>query len=218
MRRNNLSFAGVAFVLVLIFPGISALAQSVTPKGNQSQTKEHTVRVLLNNNGQITESDTVIVVKKGDNLTYSAGNAVIKADTIILSGDGKTRERKVTVIINDNKGSSGKDSVRATCIVTSGDTLGNRAIHDMKWLGDGKRMIIMQDTGGRNFDVAAPGPGTQIRMDNPWRDPFAFDPSDPDIVSYKKKDVGKDQEKITIIRKKKTRPAEVKNVEVKVER
>jgi hypothetical protein len=34
------------------------------------------------------------------------------------------------------------------------------------------------------------------------RDPFAFDPTDPTIVSYQKKDVGKDEEKITIVRKK----------------
>ena len=34
------------------------------------------------------------------------------------------------------------------------------------------------------------------------RNPFAFDPTDPTIVSYKKKDVGKDEEKITIVRKK----------------
>ena len=41
-------------------------------------------------------------------------------------------------------------------------------------------------------------------MAGDWRkaDPFSFHPTDPSIVSYRKKDVGKGLEKITIVRKK----------------
>ena len=202
-------------VLVWILPVSRASAQTITSTGSQTQKKSQTISVQVKDNAKVAVKDTIIVVTKVNNLTYSAGNVAFNTDTIILSGDGTSRERKFIVFNNDSKGHTGKDSVRVTCIVTTGDTLDNKPIHDMKWLGDGKRMIIMQDESGRNFDLPTRPPGTRVRTGYPLHNSFALDPTDSDIVSYKKKDIGKNQEKITIIRKKKTNPAEVRDIEMR---
>ncbi len=217
MRVNILNFACLALIPVWVYPVIDASAQSVTPTGSQSQKKEHTVRVLANDNGKVTKKDTVIVIRKGNNISYSAGNVIYKSDSVFLTGDVKTNEKMVTVFIIDGKRHTGKDSVKTTCIVSTGDAPENKAIHDLKWLGDGKRMIIMQDASDWNLDLATPPPVARLSMGKLMKDSFSFDPTDPDIVSYKKRNVGKDQEKITIIRKKRTKSAELRNIEVREE-
>lgn len=208
--------------LTIIFVWLSdvsgAFAQSATSAGSKSQKKEQTVIVRVNKNGSVTEKDTVIIVTKGEKLSYSADNVAVKVDTVILAGDGKSKEKQVTVFVNNSKGTSGKDSVRTTCFVTTSDTAANKAIHNLKWLGDGKRMIIMQDAGSGNPDFPVLPDGAQVRMNYTVPDTFAFDTSDPDIVSYKKKDIGKDKEKITIIRKKKSTTTGVKNIGVNIEK
>jgi hypothetical protein len=218
MRRNALKSVCLTMVLFFVLPVLAASAQTVTKTASQSQKKSQTVKVQVNDNAKVSVKDTVIVVTKVNNMTYSAGNAANKSDTIILSGNGKSEEKKFIVFNNDSKGHTGNDSVRVTCIVTTGDSMDNKAIHDLKWLGDGKRMIIMKDANGGNFDLPTPPPGAQVRVGYPLHDAFAFDPTDSDIVSYKKKDMGKGQEKITIIRKKKTKPAEIRNIEIKEEK
>lgn len=216
MRRNFFKLTILAFILVIILPGFAASSQTISSAGGPPQKKERIVRVLVNDNGKLTEKDTIIVVGKGSSASFTAGNAVFKADTIILSGDGKTRESTVTVFVNDSKGNEEKDSVKTTYTFISTDSTFNKPVGDMKWLGGGKPNIIMKKDGGDAFYFQ--GPPARVHVGIPLHDPFSFDRSDPDIVSYSKKDIGKGQEKITIIRKKRTAPADINNVEMKIEK
>ena len=102
------------------------------------------------------------------------------------------------------------------CVYIAGDSL-RRAINpDVLSPEKIRRMVIMQNGAVQTFDVAGPQPGVRATAISAANGPFEFDAADPDIVSYKKKDLGKGQEKIIIVRKKRDTKKEVREVEVKV--
>lgn len=216
MRRNFFTLMGTFLALVIIFHGLNLTAQTITSSGGVPQKKERVIKVLVTDHGKLTEKDTIIVVSNGSSASFSAGNAVFKADTIILSGNGKTMESTVTVFDNKGKGNLAKDSVKTTYTFISTDSALNEPVGDMKWLGGGKPNIIMKKDGGNAFYFQ--GPPSRVHVGYPLEDPFSLGGSDPDIVSYKKKDIGKGQEKITIIRKKRVLPSMTKEAEIKIEK
>jgi hypothetical protein len=128
-----------------------------------------------------------------------AGNPQEKEQTVkvVIKKEGKLIE-KDTTFIDDGKGSKSY-----TYTYTVGDTLQNDIPAKVARLGDQKRLIIMQESEGGAFDRQVTPSGAAVWVEgHQMRDPYAFDSSDPNIVSYKKKDIGKGQEKITIVRKK----------------
>jgi hypothetical protein len=129
-----------------------------------------------------------------------AGNPQEKEQTVkvVIKKEGKLIEKDTTF------SDKGKGSKSYTYTYTIGDTLQNDIPAKVARLGDQKRLIIMQESEGDTFDIRVPPPvNAAVWVEgHQTRDPYAFDSSDPNIVSYKKKDIGKGQEKITIVRKK----------------
>ena len=118
-----------------------------------------------------------------------------------LDLDKDLKGKKVTVTVIESSDGTGKSS---TYTYSIGDTLQSKEAQKAVRSVGGKRMIIMQNGKGENFDLPVNPPSVQaIRiMGHPLSDAFAFDPTDTTIVSYHKKEMGKGLEKITIVRKK----------------
>jgi hypothetical protein len=137
-------------------------------------------------------------------------------DTVILTVDGKEKGKRVIVYVNDGNSHPEKDSVTVNCFYYAGDSVQKLVSPHILSPDQIKRMVIMKNGPGPSADAVVPQWSETGRSFSVTHDPFAFDTTDPDIISYKKKDVGKDQEKIIIIRKKKEPQKEVKEVEVRV--
>ena len=195
-------------ILMAIFclSSVIGMTQTVVKTAGQPQKKEQRVKVVINENGKLIEKDTTFVTSDGKGLTFSDKGIIYKADTIIISKDGKSNEQTVTVVVNNDKGNAAKGSKSGTYkyTYTTGDTANANVTPKMIRTGDGKHMIIMKSGESENFDLPAPPPSARAYrvVGYPLRDPFAFDPTDTTIVSYNKKDIGKGEEKITIVRKK----------------
>ena len=111
------------------------------------------------------------------------------------------KEKKVTVTVIESGDGTGNGS---TFTYTIGDSLQNKEGHKIVRSAGGQKMIIMRDGKSEDIDLTAmPATGKRYKINGfSLRDPFAFDPADTTIVSYKKKDMAKGLEKITIVRKK----------------
>jgi hypothetical protein len=145
------------------------------------------------------EQQELIVVKE-DPKKVEKGMTMMP-DTIYHQMGDDLKNKKVTVTVIENKGSEGKGKTYTYTII---DSLQNNAGTKVAGMGNGKKMIIMQDGDTEKSDLPTPLPsGHAYRIiSHTLRDPFAFDPADTTIVSYNKKDMGKGLEKITIVRKK----------------
>lgn len=165
-------------------PSGICVAQTVVKSSAPPQKKEQSVKVVINENGNITEKEMTIA-----------------ADSIYHSKDDGKKNKSVTVTVSADHVDGDKQH---TYTYTVGDTLQNDLQKKVVWLNDNKRFIIMQNGDQAVIGESAPQHGTVVAgVAGVRMDPYAFDPSDPDIVSYKKKDKRNGLEQITIVRKKK---------------
>lgn len=165
----------------------------------QPGIKEKKVKVLIRENGKLVEKDTTIV--NGANGVVVIGKQMTILADSIYGGMGKDLKNKtVTVTVTDDQAVSGQPG---TFFYTIGDTLQSDVTKKTIRLDDGKKMIILQNDGNAQYG-SRHGYRTvsDAKVFQVTRDPFSFDANDSNVVSYKKKDLGKGLEKITIIRKK----------------
>jgi hypothetical protein len=174
MKRRFFRCVLLAVSLYWLMPEASVNAQSVTSKVGPPQKKEQITRTVINRNGKV--SDTIIVVSEGDEKARVKKGMILMADSIYQNSGNDMKNKTVTVIVSDDNEKGAKSS---SFTYSVGDTAQNDLERNVVRLKDGKQRIIMQGGLGNSFD-----------------------PSDPSIVSYKKKDMGKGLEKITIVRKK----------------
>ena len=181
----------LGLIVLWFFPTIHSEAQTASASAGTPQKKEQKVKILINEDGKTVEKEMTIMA---DSAYHQLGDDL--------------HQKSVTVTVTDDKNGAGESS---TYTYTIGDTLQNDVARKVVRLGDGKKMIIMDSGNGVSFDTPAPRHGTAFIIKNhPLSDPYAFDPNDPNIISYQKKDKGKDLEKITIVRKKAVEPKEEK--------
>jgi hypothetical protein len=180
-------------------------AQTVAKTSNQPQKKQQNVKVVIRKDGQLIEKDTIIVLEGSKNFTVTTNQLTAGADSVHykIGDDAKGKKVTFTVIQDNENGGKGSKAGTYTYTYTVGDSLQKNGTQRMVRKVNGKPMIIMDNEGGQTFDlpVRASSGANRIIM-HKMVDPYAFDPTDPSIVSYKKKDVGKGEEKITIVRKK----------------
>jgi hypothetical protein len=192
--------------LVWLSPDIYAISDASGGTTGQSPQKVQREKIVIMKDGRTIEKDTAFVIGDGKGQTINRGNFIYKTDSMIVGPD---KDKRVTIFINE-KGEGANDGTTHTYTYTIGDTLQKDKLRKVIRIGDGKRNIIMQDSDGKAFGASTPTPfhttSDGIRRVRQKSDPFAFDPSDPNIVSYHKKDVGKGLEKITIVRKKRGVP------------
>jgi len=173
-----LFLAIVIILTVWLSPEVKGISQSDTKQSAHPQKKEQTIKVLIKKDGKLIESDTTMITKDG-------------------------KEQRVMVIVNQEDADNGKVT---TYTYTIGDTLQNDLERKVVRLKDDKRFIIMQNNDKAVFSHSDSSAGKgAVEIVGVHMDPYAFDPSDPDIVSYKKKDKRNGLEQITIVRKKQVR-------------
>ena len=215
MRSEMLVRAGVVISGLLLI-GLSSTVSALPSVPQTPQKKERTVKVLVREGSKLVEKDSTYVGGTGKGIFYAGKNVVFKADSLVLHRDGNNKTQTVTLIIQDDKQGAGKDSTKYTCTVVSQDSVSRTVGHSMAGAGDGKGMIIMQNVDSGSFNMSGSTPAVAgYRIGRPLHDPFSFDPGDQDIVSFKKKDLGKGLERITIVRKKSV-VTEEKEVEMKI--
>lgn len=177
---------------------LSAESQTATFTKNsptdQPQKKEQRVKLVIRKDGKLIEKDTVI--------TSTGGAFKFSGDSIRVTQDKPGQKGMTTVYIRQTGTDGGKAGKSSTYTYTVTDSATNKAGAAVTNLRNARRMIIMQPGEGQNFKGTTPPPAARWRIAGKKSDRFAFDPADPSIVSYKKKAVGKDKEKIVIIRKK----------------
>ena len=204
MKKSMIIFAVPAFALLWLTSGNSNAQVGVKTSG-QSQKKEQNVKTVIRKDGQLIEKDTTIVNGNSKNFTFTTKNMTVVADSLYQSIGDDLKGKTVTVTVFDDNGDNGKSSKTSThtYTYTISDSLQKNGTQKLVRKIEGRPLIIMENGEGKTFDLQdSPTPVANQMMMLKVRDPFAFDPTDPTIVSYKKKDVGKDEEKITIVRKK----------------
>lgn len=204
MKKSWMIFAAQALALLWLTSGNSNAQVGVKASG-QPQKKEQNVKIVIRKDGRLIEKDTTIVAGNSNSFTYTTKNMTVMADSLYHSMGDDLKGKTVTVTVFDDNGDNRKSSKTSThtYTYTIGDSLQNLGTQKLVRKIEGRPLIIMENGEGKTFDLPdSPAPGTNQIMMRKIRDPFAFDPTDPNIVSYQKKDVGKDEEKITIVRKK----------------
>jgi hypothetical protein len=203
MKKSMIIFASLAFA-VLNLNYSNSNAQIGVKTYSQPQKKEQSVKVVIRKDGQLIEKDT-IVTGDSKNFTYITKKMTVAADSLYHSIGDDLTGKMVTVTVFDDNGDKGKGSKTSThtYTYTIGDSLQKNGTQKLVRKIEGRPLIIMENGEGKTFDLTdSPTTVANQIMMHKVRDPFAFDPTDPTIVSYQKKDVGKDKEKITIVRKK----------------
>lgn len=195
----------VAMVLVSLVFFVKYVSAQTTP-----QKKEHRIRVVTRENGRLVETDTVVVNMPNGGINF-------KGDSIVVLDDKKSGQRQMTVFVT--KGQTDKGSSQtSTYTVTTGDTLIDKGLTRAVGTRDGKKIIIMRD--GNSSVVSSTGSPDHFRTVTDYpsstRDPF--NATDPDIVSYRKKDLKNGLEKVTVIRKKRDTSGQIRDVEVEIKK
>ena len=173
-----------AFLTILMTGFCFSTLTCVAQTANGQQKKEQNVKVAV--------GEELIKVRK---------NMTVLADSIYHQFGPDVNVKKVTVTVFEPADGTGNGS---TYTYSIGDSLQNKEAHAIVRSAGGKNMIITQNGESEIFDLpTSPATAKRFRINgDAVRDPFAFNPSDTTIVSYKKKDMGKGLEKITIVRKK----------------
>jgi len=216
MKNTLLSF-GLAGITTAL------LSFTFVQKGNEVQEpkKSRHIKMVKIENGKKMELDTVLTnddvfVWHGDTIGGKMGGKHFSS-----SGTGKMQHVNVTVddkdgkenvmIIRHNKGKSGEpmiwnmDSGDDMEIVTEDiDSLGKQIVVRKRIKdGEGKHMMFFNDSDMKHFPPVPPVPPVahfkSLRENQSGR---LIDLNDPNIVTYKKKDLKGGLEKIEIIRKK----------------
>ena len=208
MRKSIVAFVILAISLFWLSVGNSD-AQDVVKTSGQPQKKEQKVRVVIRKDGQLIEKDSTIVNGKSRNFTFTTNKMTVIADSVRQSMGDDAKGKTVTVTVIEDTGDAGQGlkSNARTYTYSIGDSLQKGGTGKTIRKAGGKPLIIMNTGEGETYDLPfSSSPGKNSKFKHKILDPYAFDPTDPTIVSYKKKDVGKDKEKITIVRKKVVNP------------
>jgi biopolymer transport protein ExbD len=190
------------------------------PATKSDQKKEQRVKVMVSQNGKVTNIDTTFnfpdeklvklkvdsLLKKLEIVDGKDGNA----DIVIIKGDGNMHW-------GQKSGGSRAGGKEMKVFYMQGDSGSmknqKKVVHIMR---DGEVTMFGHD--GDMMPPPPPPPPFRVQgFKVSGGDPFAMDPDNKDIISYDRKDIGKGLEKITIVRKKQTPPTDAKQVEVKVE-
>jgi hypothetical protein len=206
--KSKILFFAASFAVLLVSSSFSfGPVDDVAFQNDELQQKEKHVKVVVHKDGKTTQIDTTFTSIDGK-LPDAKIDSILKE--LDVAGGGKEMDRIVLIGGPDKMVWQNRQGVTQYC----GDSI------KVMYVGDRKnRMIFSQEGNEGMIPPIPPFPEhCPIMIHKQFRDRFAFDPNDENIVSYDRKDVGKDMEKITIVRKKvkvENKDEEV-NVEVEV--
>jgi hypothetical protein len=207
--KNTLLLFGIAGITTALF------SFTFIEKSDEAQNpkKERHIKMMKIENGKKMELDTVLT---NDDVFVWNGDTILpeKHGQAHMTVDNKGRNENV-MILRHQGGKPGEpmiwnmDSGEDMEIVTEDvDSLGKkivvrRHIND----GEGDHMFFLHDGDMKHFAPMPPVPPLpQMRMHHSGQ---IIDLNDPNVISYKKKDLKDGREKIEIIRKKSTEPDEM---------
>ena len=200
MKKNIVLFVAMVVFTSWHSPEVYDVPQSAVAKSGQPQKKEQRIKTVIIKDGKMIESDTTIVGGEDKAKVKVQKEMIILADSVFHQTGDNLKDRRVTVTVTDD---SEKGDKTSTFTYSIGDTLKNDLERKVIRLNDGKRMIFMQggeDAASNSSGLTKDSSGK--RNVRGVQDRYSKDASDPNIVSYSKKDIGKGLEKIVIVRKK----------------
>jgi hypothetical protein len=219
--RSKITLFVASFAFLLVLSSFSfGPVDDVAFQNDELQQKEKHVKVVIHKDGKTTQIDTTFTSIDGK-LPDAKIDSLLKE--LDVAGGGKEMERIVMVGGPDKMVWQNKQGVTHYCgdsikvMIMNKDSLNKHFETKVMQLDkDGNRVIFINGGDGNMMPPMPPFPGhCPVMIHREFHDRFAFDPNDENIVSYDRKDVGKDMEKITIVRKK--IKVENKDEEVKVE-
>ena len=201
MKKNWLFVTAILCMATLVSKdalGASGSASSVT---DSPQKKERKIKIMAIKDGKMMEKDSTIVTGTGNQVFVVGSSMSVKADSMYHDLGNGYDQKSVTVTVTDEGDKNGKGT---TYTYSIGDTLKQDVSGKSFRLGNAKHAFIMRDDSGENAGMPAMSSGrTSFRVVGGYAiDPYGFRPDDPSIVSYRKKEMAKGLEKITIIRNK----------------
>lgn len=219
--KNTMALLGLGLAVMLLSTELSA---QKAPEVKDTKKSRH-IKMTKIENGKTMKLDTVLT---GDDVFIWNGDTINpvkhikkfspsgfdKLQHIDVNVDSKDGKEKV-MIFRHKDGKVGEpmiwnmDSDDDMEIVTEDiDSLGKRIVV-RKRIKDGKgdRMIFLNDGNMKHFPPVPPVPPVpHVRMMQMKHAGKTINLNDPNIISYKKKDMSGDREKIEIIRKKSAEP------------
>ena len=201
MKKNWLFVTAILCMATMVSRGALGASGSTLSVTDSPQKKERKIKIRTIKDGNMTEKDSTIATGT-DNQVFVVGSSMsVKADSMYHDLGNGYDQKSVTVTVTDEGDKQGKGT---TYTYSIGDTLKSDVSGKAFRLGNAKRAFIMRDDSGENVGMPAMSSGrTSFRVVGRQAvDPYGFRPDDPSIVSYRKKEMGKGLEKITIIRKK----------------
>lgn len=207
--KNTLLTFGIAGLSAVL---LSSFALTENKDNVQKPKKSHHVRMVKIENGKKIEIDTVftnenVFVWNGDTI-----NPAKQTGPGIGRRLGKGKRDANVLIFRHKKGEEVapmffdiEDDSDMEIISDDNDSTGKKIMIRKMWREEpDDRMIIMDGTGMKHFPPVPPVPPTPpgshvMKFKHPGQ---VIDLNDPNVVSYKKKDLKGGLEKIEIIRKK----------------
>lgn len=221
--KNTLALFGIVGLTTILFSS-NAMAQKEDKTKDSPKTRH--IKMTKIENGKKMELDTIIsgndiFVWHGDTIggkemgkhISSSGRDHVKQIKVVVDGDEKNEN---VMIYHSKDGKNGEpmiwqmessDDVQVFN-ETEGDSV-NKKIIIRKRIKDGDKdqFIYLNEPNMKHFPPMPPMPPMPHRkMLRGGQDNRVIDLNDPNIVSYKKKDLKGDLEKIEIIRKKSQEP------------
>ena len=211
LESGKWSFAFMMLLFSLVFTSFEAKAQVVLSDPGHGPKTIRMIKMKVDKNGQRTTIDTTFTQQgavKGDSIPRVINVRVSK---------NKGHEKVMILKTDDQDGTfynrpSANEPIEV--IIQQGDSVGGSAMikridvqnYDSKLMG-GRCPMMKAPMGGRCPIMNGPMGG----------DPFAFNPRDNSVVSYKRRHRGNGLEKITIIRKRPTENNEEREIKVEAE-
>lgn len=219
--KNTMALLGMGLAVMLLSSELSA---QNAPEVKDPKKTRH-IKMTKIENGKTMKLDTVLT---GDDVFVWNGDTINpvkhikkfspsgfdKLQHIDVNVDRKGGKEKV-MIFSHKDGKDGEpliwnmDSDEDMEIVTEDvDSLGKRIVVRKRIKdGDGNHMMFLHDGNMRHFPPVPPVPPVpHVRMMKMKHAGKTINLNDPNIISYKKKDMSGDREKIEIIRKKSEEP------------
>ena len=201
MKKNWLILTAILCMATLVSRDALGAFGSATSFTDLPQKKERKIKIMTIKDGKMTEKDSTIATGSGNQVFVVGSSMSVKADSMFHDLGNGYDQKSVTVTVTDEGDKNGKGT---TYTYSIGDTLKQDVSGKAFRSGNAKRAFIMRDDSGENAVMPEMRSGrTSFRVAGGHTiDPYGFRPDDPSIVSYRKKELGKGLEKITIIRKK----------------
>ncbi len=187
-------------------------------QNEETQQKEKRVKVIVHKDGASTKIDTVF---KGEAFPLADAKIDSMLKDLDLPGMDHPRDHMIIFdgrdrLIRHSRG-IGPDSMVVMKLGSDSARrfIGKRIMHLEP--GANRVIYIHKDSTGMMVPPVPPVPGpfpTIIHRQH--RDHFSFDPTDENIISYDRKDIGKGLEKIVIVRKKVKDVKTVEEIDVEI--